>query len=131
MNLFINSPAYFTQEQGVIDEIYKFCTFISRNIDISLYTDCIDTIGITPIIAPISSGFTETRLISLTYRMASISLFSDYKSFCEADITKKKEIILDNILKSLYLIERKLKREFNYEQLEKDIKTLVCTQENG
>lgn len=43
MNLFINSPAYFTQEYGVIDEIYDLCKRISTTIDVKRYTDCIDT----------------------------------------------------------------------------------------
>lgn len=106
MNLFINSPAYFTQEQGVIDEIYNLCKAISCNINILLYTSSLDTIGITPIIAPVSSGFKETKFISLVYRMADISLYSDYDNFCKADITTKKKIIVENILRSLYVIKK-------------------------
>ena len=52
MNLFINSPSYFTREFGVIDEIYKMCSVISRGIDITLYTDRSDTRGIVTVIAP-------------------------------------------------------------------------------
>lgn len=74
MNLFINSPSYYTQEKGVIDDIYQLCRKISLNIDITLYTDALDTIGITPIIAPtqiLESGkWREERKVSLPYRMA-------------------------------------------------------------
>lgn len=42
MNLFINSPSYYTQEYGVIDEIYRMCAYISENIDIRLYTECFE-----------------------------------------------------------------------------------------
>ena len=129
MNLFINSPSYYTQENGVIDDIYQLCRMISRNIDITLYTDALDTIGITPIIAPtqiLESGkWKEERRISLPYRMASISLISDYDSFLKADMMSKREIILENILKSLGVIKRRLKDKFDYEQMENDIKNLL------
>ena len=129
VNLFINSPSYYTQENGVIDDIYQLCRMISRNIDITLYTDALDTIGITPIIAPtqiLESGkWKEERRISLPYRMASISLISDYDSFIKADMMSKREIILENILKSLAVIKRRLKDKFDYEQMENDIKNLL------
>ena len=129
VNLFINSPSYYTQENGVIDDIYQLCRVISRNIDITLYTDALDTIGITPIIAPtqiLESGkWKEERRISLPYRMASISLISDYDSFIKADMMSKREMILENILKSLAVIKRRLKDKFDYEQMENDIKNLL------
>ena len=129
VNLFINSPSYYTQENGVIDDIYQLCRVISRNIDITLYTDALDTIGITPIIAPIqileSGKWKEERRISLPYRMASISLVSDYDSFLKADLMSKRKIIIENILKSLGVIKRRLKDKFDYEQIENDIKNLL------
>ena len=129
VNLFINSPSYYTQENGVIDDIYQLCRVISRNIDITLYTDALDTIGITPIIAPIqileSGKWKEERRISLPYRMASISLISDYDRFIKADMMSKREMILENILKSLAVIKRRLKDKFDYEQMENDIKNLI------
>lgn len=57
--------------------------------------------------------------------MASISLISDYDSFIKADMMSKKEIILENILKSLAVIKRRLKDKFDYEQMENDIKNLL------
>lgn len=130
MNLFINSPSYYTQENGVIDDIYQLCRMISHNIDITLYTDALDTIGITPIIAPtqiLESGkWKEERRISLPYRMASISLISDYDSFIKADMISKREIILENILKSLAVIKRRMKDKFDYEQMKNDIKNLLA-----
>ena len=129
MNLFINSPSYYTQENGVIDDIYQLCRIISQNIDVTSYTDMLDTIGITPIIAPIqalnSGKWKEIKKISLPYRMASISLTSDYEHFSQADMPTKKQIILENILKSLKVIKRKLKNTFDYERTENDIKKLL------
>lgn len=135
MNLFINSPCYYTQENGVIDDIYQLCKIISCNIDVTLYTDALDTIGITPIIAPaqiLESGkWKEEKKISLPYRMASISLISDYDSFLKADMMSKKRIIIENILKSLGVIKRRLKENFDYEKIKNDIKRLVSCCEDG
>ncbi len=118
MNLHINSPSYYTTQYGVCDEIYQMCSLISRSIDVSKYTDCLDTIGILPIIAPkdlLDSGkYTETELISLTYRYASISISSDYDVFLNADIDEKKDIILHNIFNSLLIIKKRLKNQFDY-----------------
>lgn len=129
MNLFINSPAYYTQEYGVIDDIYQLCTLISHKVDISSYTDRLDTIGITPIIAPAevlkSGNCKEIIKISLPYRMANISLVSDYDCFCNADIVLKKQMIVENIFKSLGVIKSRLKEEFNYELMKNDIMELL------
>lgn len=131
MNLFINSPSYYTQENGVIDDIYQLCTMISRKIDITLYTDSLDTIGITPIIAPIqvlnNGKWKEVKKISLPYRMASISLISDYDSFYKADIALKKQMMVENILKSLNVIKRRLKKNFDYELMKNDIMKLLSS----
>lgn len=129
VNLFINSPAYYTREYGVIDEIYNMCSVISRGIDITLYTDALDTIGIVPIIAPtkeLQSGkYNETKRISLTYRMVDISLVMNYERFCNADTSIKKQMVVDNILRSLSVVKLKLKERFDYERIEHDIIDLL------
>ena len=129
MHLFINSPSYFTREFGVIDEIYKMCSVISRGIDITLYTDSIDTIGIVPVIAPEqetkNGGWKESKHVSLAYRMASISLHSDFESYYRADIALKKQIILDNIFRSLGVIKKRLKRHFDLNAMTNDIMELL------
>ena len=125
MNLYINSPSYYTQLYGIIDEIYAMCLMISKRIDITLYTDVLDTIGITPMIVPDSEKedgkWLECRKVSILSRMASISLKSDYDIFCNADIDMKKYMILENILQSLYVIKKKLRNNFDYEHMKFDI----------
>ncbi len=125
MNLYINSPSYYTQVYGIIDEIYDLCHAISKNIDLTVYTDVLDTIGITPILAPSSEKekgkYLDYQKISMKARMASISLGSDYDIFCHADIDMKKYMILENILRSLFVIKKKLKNKFDYEQIKFEI----------
>ena len=117
----------------MIDEIYDLCKTISNTIDIKKYIDCIDTIGITPIIAPedvIKQGlWKEEKKISLSYRIAVVSLHIDYMKFCEASIEQKKKIILENIFQSLKVVKGRLKQKFNYDQMEQDI--ISCVFECG
>ena len=132
MNLFINSPSYYTQKHGVVDEVYTLCNAISKAIDVQKYTALLDTIGITPIIAPSTelenNCRRETKLVSLPYRMASISLISDYDRFSEATISEKQQIIIDNILRSLYVVKKKLRDDFDFDRLKADIEAIVDNQ---
>lgn len=125
MNLFINSPSYYTAEYGVCDEIYQMCSLLSKKIDIKKYTNSIDTIGITPIIAPKNildiGEHQEVKKISLTYRFAGVSLISDYDNYLNADISGKKDIMMDNILRSLYVVKKALRENFDYDKIKEDI----------
>ena len=125
MNLYINSPSYYTQRYGIIDEIYEMCLAISKKIDITSYTDALDTIGITPIIVPDSEKsdgqWLECRKVSIPARMASLSLCLDFERFYDADINDKKIMILENILFSLSVVKKKLKERFDYKQIHTDI----------
>jgi hypothetical protein len=129
MNLFINSPSYYTKEYGVIDEIYSFCNYISKRIDITCYTKCLDTIGIVPMIAPKTVlseiKWKSRKHISLVYRMADISLSSDFDEYHLGDIEIKKQIMLENILESMMVIKKKLGKEFNFVQMERDILNVI------
>lgn len=132
MNFFINSPAYYTQENGVIDDIYRMCSMISKNINVQTYTSAIDTIGISPMIAPVdilSAGeWKERKYISLNYRFADIALISNYELFCNGDILVKKKMIIENIIESLKVIKKRLKGKFNYDLLVQDIQELVLSE---
>ena len=129
MNFYINSPSYYSQIHGIDDEIYKMCRLLEKDIDIKKYTSLLDTVGITPIIAPsleIDCGnYAEVKYISLPCRMASISLHIDYSEYISVSIEEKKALIIKNILNSLLVIKKRLKNGFDYVQIENDILTLV------
>ncbi len=129
MALNINSPAYYSSNNGIIDELYQMCSAISHNIDLGKYTDSLDNIGITPIIAPrdqIDSGkWKEVRKILVTSRVAIVSLQIDYEVFDRASIKEKKEILLQNIFDSLSVIKHKLGKNFDLYNITKDILLLV------
>jgi len=129
MSLYINSPSYYTSLYGVDEEIYKMCRLIEKNIDIKKYTSKLDSVGVTPIIVPkeeiCDDRWQETKKISLSYRFASISLYIDYSDYISSNVAEKKSLIIKNILDSLLLIKKRLKNDFNYEEIKNDISTLA------
>ena len=81
MELNINSPSYFTKQYGVIDEIYSMCRGISKHVENKQYSDLVDIVGITPIIAPkdiIEQGLfkQEKKCDIIEMRLWIISFFS-------------------------------------------------------
>ena len=125
MNFRINSPSYYTQIHGIDDEIYKMCLVLSKNIDVTRYTAELDSIAITPIVAPIEETndgkWKEVKIVSLSYRYADISLQIDYQKYVFSDLLCKKELLIDNLLKSLLVVKKKLGKRFDYNNIEKDI----------
>lgn len=123
MQLNINSPAYFTKQYGVIDEIYKMCREISKYVENKKYSNIVNTIGITPIIAPkniIEQGFfKQEKKCDIRYGVASVSLWIDYDEFLQSDLINKQIMIVKNILDSIKVIARKAK--IDYEKFYDDI----------
>ena len=91
MELNINSPSYFTKQYGVIDEIYSMCRGISKHVENKQYSDLVDIVGITPIIAPkdiIEQGlFKQEKKCDIKYGFASVKridkAIENEKQFCE------------------------------------------------
>lgn len=123
MDLNINSPMYYTNQFGVIDEIYDMCKDIRNMAKGKTYSSVINIVGITPIIAPydiLSTGlYKETKRCELKAGFASVSLQIDYEEFVRANIKQKKKLIIKNILTSMKSIHKKAK--INYIDFEADV----------
>ena len=52
MELNINSPAYFTDHYGIDEEVYKYCQQLHDFFRTREYSESMNIIGITPVIAP-------------------------------------------------------------------------------
>ncbi len=52
MELNINSPAYFSEQYGVDDEVYRYCRSLYAFFQDKEYSETLSVIGITPVIAP-------------------------------------------------------------------------------
>jgi len=125
----INPPMYYTREYGEVKEMEEFREKIKDRIDIKNYTDTLDTLWIHPIIAPkeeINKGLCqEDRYMSLINQMADISLQSDFEQFHNGDLIQKKRIIIDNVIRSLKMIRKKLGKKFDSDRMIVDIVALV------
>ena len=117
MDLNINSPAYYTKEFGVEDEIYWFCRELSCFVKEKKYSDVITTIGLVPIIAPkeeIEKGlWKETKKCETKYGFASVSLQIDYETYVGANMDEKKALIIKKVVDSVKAIKTKGKIDFN------------------
>ena len=71
------------------------------------------------------------KYVSVRYRMADISLPSDFKEYHNGDLEWKKEIILENVLSSMQVVKRKLKADFDYECFKNDIEDLIHHQRDN
>ena len=124
MNLNINSPVYYTQEYGVDDDIYLMCRKLSDAVKEKEYSDILSIVGIVPIIAPlpvIERGLCkEHKKCEPQYGFASVSLQISYEEYVNSDVSSKKRLIIDNILKSVKAISRK--GRINYFSFENDVK---------
>ena len=125
MSLYINSPGYVTQQFGVDKDIYKLCRLLEKNIDIKNYTSLLDSVGITPIVAPSSEisddRWKELKYVSKRYRMASISMHVNYENYISSNFNEKKTLIIENILGSLLVVKKRLGAAFDYEKIKADI----------
>lgn len=123
MELNINSPSYYTQNFGVIDEIYWLCRDLSLFVKNKQYSDFINIIGITPIIAPdsiIEKGLCkDVKKVELKYGFAAISLKIDFNEYVNSNLDGKKLLIVNNILQSIKAIHKRAK--FDYIRFENDI----------
>ena len=52
MELNVNSPAYFTQQFGVDDEVYRMCRETREFLRDKEYSEVLQVIGILPVAAP-------------------------------------------------------------------------------
>ena len=125
MNLFINSPAYYTQQYGIEDDIYKLQSYISNNMNITKYTTAIETIAITPIIAPKELEPDKLRKEIIFVTAADISIPLSFEDYVNADINGKKKLIIENIINSAKILKKKLKSKFDLEMFLSDLEQLI------
>lgn len=131
MDLNVNSPSYYTQEFGVDDDIYRMCRELFYAFKEKKYSDVINIIGIVPIIAPtsvIEKGLCkEHKRCETKYGFASISMYIDYDEYVKSDISDKKKLLVDNILKFVKSISKKGK--VDYVLFENDMR-VFCIEHN-
>lgn len=123
MNINLNSPAYFSKEYGVDDDVYWMCRELCNFVKDKSYSQLIDTIGIVPIVAPkelLDKGLWKEDLeYDLKYKLVYISKHIDFNQYLSANLELRKKLIVKNILESVKAIKKKGK--FDYEAFKSDI----------
>lgn len=123
MDLNINSPVYYKNIYGVDDEIYLMCRDISAFVKDKKYSDIVDIVGISPVVAPKelteNGQWKEEIKYDLKFKLISVRKQIDFEKYINSNADGKCKLISGNILKSIKSISRKAKIDYN--QFEKDL----------
>ena len=123
MELNINSPAYFTQEYGVDDEVYRYCQKCYLYFKDKEYSEVLKTIGICPIVAPdelCRQGAWKESIRFITHaRVASIWIRIDFDQYYNATSEGRIMLMKDAILRAVK--KTRSKGKFDYESFRRDL----------
>ena len=129
MELNINSPAYFTQQYGVDEDVYRYCQRCYEYFKDKEYSESLTTVGICPQAVPKDlyqqgKWKEQVRFIGKA-GCASIHVRIDFDQYYNADSAEKVAIIKDAILKAMKKI--KMKGRFDYETFSQDLQNMPET----
>ena len=123
MELNINSPAYFSNQYGADDDVYRYCQRLYEFFKDKEYSETLSVIGIVSIIAPkelYKQGMWKerTQIVSLG-SCAIINIRMDFESYYKADSNEKIELIKEMIVKAVKKIKARCK--FDWERFRDDL----------
>ena len=123
MELNINSPAYFTEHYGIDDEVYKYCQQLHDFFRTREYSESMNIIGITPVIAPkeiYDQGMwkEKVQVVGLG-SCAIIDIRMDFDNYYNSDSNGKIELIQQMIIRAVRKI--KSKGKFDWEKFRDDL----------
>lgn len=122
MELNINMPAYFSQQYGIDDEVYRFCQKVQAYFEDKEYSDTLHTIGIVPVAAPQKlydeGAWTEAVRLIGGKSCASIVIRMNLEEYDHADSAGRIYLTKMMILKAVKKI--KSKGKFDYDAFERD-----------
>lgn len=123
MELIINSPAYFTDHYGIDEEVYKYCQQLHDFFRTREYSESMNIIGITPVIAPkeiYDQGMwkEKVQVVGLG-SCAIIDIRMDFDNYYNADSNGKIELIQQMIIRAVRKI--KSKGKFDWEKFRDDL----------
>ncbi len=128
MDLNINSPAYFSRQYFIDNDVYRFCQKAYLFFKDKEYSDTLHTIGIIPVAAPQelydNGAWEESVEFRNNKSVACITIRMDFNEYYNADSAKKIQLIKETILEAVKRI--KSKGKFDYEAFAEDFNT-ICT----
>lgn len=123
MELNVNFPAYFADHYGIDDEVYKYCQQLHDFFKPREYSESMNIIGITPVIAPkeiYDQGMwkEKVQVVGLG-SCAMIDIRMDFDNYYNADSSGKIELIQQMIIRAVRKI--KSKGKFDWEKFRDDL----------
>ena len=98
MELNVNSPAYFTQQFGVDDEVYRMCWETREFLRDKEYSEVLRVIGILPVAAPeelFENGTWSEKVRFLNHQaVAAVRVKLDYERYRDGSSTTRVHMIL-------------------------------------
>ena len=119
MDFNINSPAYFTQQYGIDDDVYKLCRDLSKYVKNTKYSDVYDIVGLVPIIEPFDQKRKEIVEYKTKMKLVYITKHIDYELYINGDLDTRKKLMIKCILDSIKKISKKAK--IDYIKFEEDV----------
>lgn len=122
MELNVNSPAYFSQNYGVDDDVHCFCQKLYLYFKDKEYSNTLHTIGIIPVVAPsdvYEKGLWEENIKMIGNKScAIITILMDFNKYYSANSSDRIIQIKEMILKAVKKI--KSKDKFDFEKFAND-----------
>ncbi|MDE7342099.1 MAG: hypothetical protein K2N80_16340 [Lachnospiraceae bacterium] len=127
MELNVNSPAYFKEQYGVDDVVYRFCQKAYLFFRDREYSDTLHIIGIVPVVAPqelYDRGAWKENIRFLDNKsVVSVVIRMDFENYYHADSMGKLVQTKEMVLTAMKRIRAKGK--FDYEKFKEDFLSLV------
>ena len=126
MELNINSPAYYSVQYGIDNEVYRFCQYLYMNFKDKEYSDTLNIIGLMPVVAPQemydSGKWQEQVRLRGNKSVAVITIRMDFEKYHKGDSNEKMIQMKDIILQAVRMVRSRGK--FDYQAFEKDLNAL-------
>lgn len=126
MELNVNSPAYYTHNYFIDNEVYRFCQSLYVFMKDKEYSEVLKIIGIIPIVAPEevlkeSSCWKEHIEFRGRNEIATVWVCINFNDYHMGDSETKRILMLDAIMKSVERISKKSSIKFNLNKFKEDM----------
>ncbi len=127
MELNVNSPAYYKDQYGIDDLVYRYFQKAHLYFLDKEYSETIKIIGISPMVVPHelcdSGNWKESIRLINNKNCAIVSLKIDFEEYNFADSMGKIQLTKDLIIKAIRIIKSKV--DFDCDTFEQDFNQLV------
>lgn len=125
MQLNINGPAYYEQKFSLDVEVKELFKLLVKTVEDKTYGDGMIIFDYCPVIAPkalLDQGLWENSVsYSKTLQRGTVFIQIDYQEYIEANVDKRKALIVASLLDSAKYLKKRIGKQFDYNKFEKDL----------